>query len=152
ISDFAVMADQGDAFGLVASVPTCWRTLAEVATAGQRAQARVSAAVNAARRRTWAGIQARHGAIPGIRTADKVLGGVVCIRLDATVVSCHSDKQGAEPNYKGFGYHPLLAWCVNTGEPLAGILRRAGAGSGTAADHLTVLDTAITAVPARHRR
>jgi Transposase DDE domain group 1 len=152
ISDFAVMADQGDVLGLVASVPTCWRTLAEVAAGGPRAQARVSAAVNAARRRAWAGIQARHGAIPGVRVADKVLGGVVCIRLDATVVSCHSDKQGAEPNYKGFGYHPLGAWCDNTGEPLAGMLRRGGAGSGTAADHLRVLDAAIAAVPPRHRR
>jgi hypothetical protein len=152
ISDFRVMADQQDVFGLVASVPTCWRALAEVAAGGERAASRVTAAVNAARRQAWTGIQARHGAIPGIRIADKVLGGVVCIRLDATVVTAHSEKEGAEPNYKGFGYHPLLAWCDNTGEALAGMLRRGGAGSGTAADHLRVLDAAITAVPPRHRR
>jgi hypothetical protein len=41
---------------------------------------------------------------------------VTGIRLDATVVTCHSDKDGAEPNFKGFGYHPLLAYCGNTGE------------------------------------
>jgi len=29
------------------------------------------------------------------------------------------DKELAEPNYKGFGHHPLLAYCDNTGEPLA---------------------------------
>jgi hypothetical protein len=87
ISDFRVMTDQRDVFGLVASVPTCWRTLAEIAAGGPQAQARITAAVNAARRRAWAGIQARHGAIPGIRVADKVLSGVVCIRLDATVTS-----------------------------------------------------------------
>jgi hypothetical protein len=96
--------------------------------------------VNAARRRAWAGIEARHGSIPGIAIADKVLEPVVCIRLDATVVTAHSDKEGAEPNYKGFGHHPLAAWCDNTGEALAGMLRRGGAGSGTAADHLRVLD------------
>jgi hypothetical protein len=152
ISDFRVMADQRDAFGLVASVPTCWRMLAEVAAGGQRSASRVTAAVNAARRRAWAGIEARHGAIPGIAVADKVLGGVVCIRLDATVVTAHSEKEGAEPNYKGFGHHPLGAWCDNTGEALAGMLRRGGAGSNTAADHLRVLGEAITAVPPRHRR
>jgi hypothetical protein len=36
-----------------------------------------------------------------------VLEGVTCIRLDATVVPCHSEKSGAEPNFKGFGLHPL---------------------------------------------
>jgi hypothetical protein len=55
---------------------------------------RVEAAVNAARRRAWAGIEARHGALPGIRVADKVLEGVTCIRLDATVVPCHSQAGG----------------------------------------------------------
>ena len=48
----------------------------------------------------------------------------------------HSDKELAEPNFKGFGHHPLLAYCDNTGEPLAGMLRRGSAGSNTAADHL----------------
>jgi Transposase DDE domain group 1 len=151
ISDFRVMSDQQELFGPVASVPTCWRTLKEIA-GDRRAASRVTAAVNAARRRAWAGIEARHGAIPGIVIADKVLEKVVCIRLDATVVAAHSDKEGAEPNYKGFGHHPLAAWCDNTGEALAGMLRRGGAGSNTAADHLEVLDAAITAIPPRHRR
>ena len=31
---------------------------------------------------------ARHGALPGIRVADKTLNGVTCIRLDASVVAC----------------------------------------------------------------
>jgi Transposase DDE domain group 1 len=103
ISDFRVMGDQEDLFGLVASVPTAWRTLDEIAGGGQRALGRITAAVNAARRRAWAAIEARHGALPGIRIADKTLGGVTCIRLDASVVACHSDKEGAEPNFKGFG-------------------------------------------------
>ena len=57
-------------------------------------------------------IAARHGALPGIRIADKTLGGVTCIRLDATVVACHSDKEGAEPDFKGFGLYPLLGYCA----------------------------------------
>jgi hypothetical protein len=108
--------------------------------------------VSAARGVVWAGIEARHDAPPGVRIADKVLDGVTCIRLDASVVTCHSDKELAEPNFKGFGYHPLLAYCDNAGEPLAGMLRRGLAGSNTAADHLTVLEAAIAALPPAFRR
>jgi len=152
ISDFRVIGDQGELFGLVASVPTVWRALSEIAAGGERTLGRVTAAVNAARRRAWAGTAARHGGLPGVRVADKVLDGVTCIRLDASVVPCHSDKELAEPNFKGFGYHPLLAYCDNTGEPLAGMLRPGSAGSNTAADHLAVLDAAIAALPPAFRR
>jgi hypothetical protein len=152
ISDFRVMADQGELFGLVASVPTCWRALSEIAAGGSRPLARVRAAVNASRRRAWAAAAARHGALPGVRVADKVLQGVTCIRLDASVVTAHSGKEWAEPNFKGFGHHPLLAYCDNTGEPLAGKLRKGSAGSNTVADHLEVLAAAITALPPAFRR
>ncbi len=152
ISDFRVMTDQAELFGLVASVPTVWRTLDEIAAGGGRAQARITRAVNAARRRAWAAIEARHGALPGVRVADKMLHGVTCLRLDASVVACHSDKAGAEPNFKGFGLHPLGCWCDNTGEPLAGMLRPGSAGSNTTSDHCTVLDAAICALPPGHRR
>jgi hypothetical protein len=54
------------------------------------AETRVTAAVSTARRRAWAQVTAPHGALPGVRLADKVLEGVTCIRLDATVVSAHS--------------------------------------------------------------
>jgi hypothetical protein len=46
----------------------------------------------------------------------------------------------------------LLAYCDNTAEPLAGMLRPGSAGSNTAADHLAVLDAAITALPPAFRR
>jgi Transposase DDE domain group 1 len=151
ISDFRVMGDQEDPFGLVASVPTAWRMLAEIARNGP-ALSRITAAVNVARRRAWAAAAARHGSLPGIRIADKMLDGVTCIRLDASVVACHSDKEGAEPNFKGFGLHPLLAYCDNTAEPLTGMLRPGSAGSNTAADHLTALDAAIAALPPTFRR
>jgi hypothetical protein len=101
----------------VASVPAVWRTLDEIAAGARRAQAGITRAVNAARRRAWAAIGARHGALPGVRIAGKVLEGVTCLRLDASVVACHSGKAGAEPDLKGFGLHPLGWWCDNTGEP-----------------------------------
>src|SRR6266568_4602792 len=105
------------------------RVLADLACAiadGEaRAGKRITAAVNAARRHAWAQAVARHGALPGVRLADKTLRGVTCIRLDATVTFAHSDKELAEANFKGFGHHPLLAVCDNTGgEPLAWMLRK----------------------------
>ena len=115
ISDFRVIGDQEELFGLVASVPTVWRTLDEIARGGERALGRITAAVNAARRRAWAAAAARHGALPGVRVADKTLDGVTCIRLDASVVTCHSDKEGAEPNFKGFGY--TRCWPTATTPP-----------------------------------
>ena len=102
ISDFRVMSDQRELFGLVASVPTAWRTLAEIARGGARTDTRITAAVNMARRHAWAQIAARHGALPGIRLADKTLDGVTCIRLDATVTIAHSGKELAEANFKGY--------------------------------------------------
>src|SRR6267154_967902 len=139
ISDFRVMSDQRELFGLVASVPTAWRTLKEIAGGGTRAEERITVAVNAARRHAWAQVVARHGALPGVRLADKTLEGVTCIRLDATVTFAHSDKELAEAGFKGFGHHPLIGVCDNTGgEPLAWMLRRGSAGSNTTADHLQV--------------
>ncbi len=44
ISDFRVMCDQRELFGLVASVPTAWRTLKEIARGGTRADRRITAA------------------------------------------------------------------------------------------------------------
>ena len=153
ISDFRVMSDQRELFGLVASVPTAWRTLKEIAGGGTGADKRITGAVNTARRYAWTQVMARHGALPGVRLADKVLDGVVCIRLDATVTLAHSDKQLAEGNFKGYGHHPLLAVCDNTGgEPLAWMLRRGSAGSNTAADHIALADAAIAALPPAFRR
>lgn len=152
ISDFRVMGDAWELFGVVASVPTAWRALKEIAVGGDRAQRKIAAAVHGARRHAWAQAVSRHGGLAPVRVADKTLQGVTCIRLDATVVAAHSDKELAEPNFKGFGHHPLIAACDNTGEPLAWLLRPGSAGSNTAADHLQVLRQAIAAVPPVFRR
>ena len=39
------------------------------------------------------------------------------------------------------------AWLDNTGEALVAVLRPGSAGSNTAADHLVVLDRALTQLP-----
>ncbi len=52
--------------------------------------------------------------------------------IDASLLLAHSEKQGAAGNYKGgFGFHPLLCYLAETGEPLAGILRPGNAAAHT---------------------
>lgn len=121
ISDFRVLADQREAFGQVASVPTAYRTLEEIADGGARIERKLTAALNAARRHAWSQVVARHGRLPGVRLADKTLEQVACIRIDATVTPAHSEKELGEANFKGFGHHPLLAYCDNTGGETAGL-------------------------------
>ena len=73
--------------------------------------------------------------------------------MDATLVTAHSDKEGAAPTWKkGYGFHPLGAWCANTRECLAMLLRPGNAGSNTFTDHNEVLSAAIRQVPARFRK
>jgi hypothetical protein len=152
ISDVQVLADQqglhGPA-GSVASTPTIWRVLDGI---DEQMLSAIRLARAAARDRAWLARGELTGAeLPGSRAAGKTIEQVV-IDLDATLVTAHSDKQGAKGNFKGgFGYHPLGAWLDNTGEALAAVLRPGNAGSNTAADHLTVLDQALTQLPDRWR-
>jgi hypothetical protein len=51
------------------------------------------------------------------------------IDLDASIVIAHSEKESAAPTFKGtFGYHPMLAFCDNSGEFLAGCCAAATPG------------------------
>ena len=130
ISDLATLRNEPTLFGEVASDSTAWRTLAAVDAATRR---RIAVARAEARRRVWAA-----GADPGFYVID----------FDGTLVTAHSDKQGAAPTYKrGFGHHPLLAFLDATGEALAGILRPGNAGSNTTADHVELLAMALDQLP-----
>ena len=150
LSDLAALRDQPELYGPVASDPTAWRTLEAV---GERERRHIAAARARTRRRVWALISDRLGAIPPSRVADVDLGKTVVIRLDATIQIAHSDKEGAAGTFKGtYGHHPLAAWCDNTGEALALLLRPGNAGSNTAADHIAVLREAIAQVPDPQRR
>lgn len=130
ISDLAVLRNQPALFGAVASTPTAWRALEAV---DSEALARIDLARSSARAAAWAA-----GADPGFYVID----------FDATLITAHSDKQGAAPTYKkGFGHHPLLAFLDATGEALGGILRPGNAGSNTTADHVALLATALAQLP-----
>lgn len=149
LSDLAVLRDQSELFGAVASGPTLWRTL-DAIDAHQRD--RIAAARARTRRHVWAQIVARHGGIPASPVADGDLGRTVVVRLDATLVIAHSDKEQASATFKRtWGLHPLTAWCDNTRESLAAKLRPGSAGSNTTTDHIEVLTAAIAQIPARHR-
>jgi hypothetical protein len=139
LADLRGLRDQASLFGAVASDATAYRVLDAVAEHG------LLDALAAGRA---AAIERVHG-----------LGawpeGPLIIDIDATLITSHSDKDGASPTYKrGFGFHPMLAYldCPDLdpgGPPLAGLLRPGNAGANTAADHITVLDDALQALPRR---
>jgi hypothetical protein len=69
--------------------------------------------------------------------------------LDATLITSHSDKEGAAGNFNGgYGFHPLLAYGDETGEALAGELRAGNAGANTAAGQIAVAEHALEQIPA----
>jgi hypothetical protein len=145
ISDIAVLADQPALFGPVASDSTVWRLLDRL---GAVELAQVAAARAAARELVWVQRAETTGAAVGpARAGGRELSGLV-IDIDASVVVAHSEKEQAAPTFKAtFGYHPILAFCDNSGEFLAGLLRPGNAGANTAVDHITVLDQALTQIP-----
>jgi hypothetical protein len=150
IGEIDTLRHQGELFGLVASDTTVWRTLSEC---GAAELARIAKARARVRRHVWGLITARHGGIPPARVAGRDLGEVTVVRLDATIVVAHSEKQQAKGTFKGtYGFHPLTAWCDNTDESLAVELRPGNAGSNTAADHIALVDAAIAQVPGKYRR
>jgi hypothetical protein len=136
LSDLAVLRNQPELFGPVASTATAWRVV-ERAACDELGLAGLRAARAQARARAW-----QTGA-----HAD----GLVIIDVDGTLLDAHSDKQGAAGTYKGgFGFYPLLAYLDRgdgNGEALAGILRPGNAGSNTAADHIEVIDLALAQLP-----
>lgn len=106
----------------------------------------VLAGMNTARTTAWAMCGTHNPAARATTTNPLV------VDLDATEVLSHSDKEHATPTWKKhFGFHPLAAIIDHgdglTGEPLAVLLRPGNAGSNTAADHITVLDQAVAALP-----
>ncbi|MCX4573360.1 IS1380 family transposase [Streptomyces sp. NBC_01571] len=144
IADLAVLRDQAGVFGSVASAPTAWRLLADT---DERTLASLRAARAQAREVAWMQAAEQGEGIPAVRAAGRILPGLV-LDLDATLITCHSEKEQAAPTYKGgFGFHPLLCFLANTGEALAGRLRPGNAGANTASDHITVFDQALAQIP-----
>ena len=128
LSDLAVLRNEPDLFGTVASDATTYRLL----DSGWASDA-VTQARKVARERAWA-----MGAAPTSVTID----------IDATLLTAHSDKEDAAPTYKGgFGFHPLVGFLDETKEALAGVLRKGNAGANDATDHETVLAGSIDQLP-----
>lgn len=130
LTDLGALRDQGVLFGEVASDATAYRCLERL---DEEMLAHLRAARAAARARAW-----------GLGEAPRRL----ILDIDATLVTAHSEKEGAAGNYKGgFGFHPLLCCEATTGEALAGVLRPGNAGSNTAADHVALLEAALAQLP-----
>jgi hypothetical protein len=140
LSDLAVLRNQPELFGSVASTATAWRVVEQVARDGAGI-AGLRAARAHARGRAWqAGAHA---------------DGLLLVDVDGTLVTAHADKQGAAGTYKGgFGFYPLVCFLDRgdgVGEALAGILRPGNAGSNTASDHIEVVDLALAQLPSATR-
>jgi hypothetical protein len=130
LCDLGVLRDQEVLFGEVASDATAYRCVERL---GEAALAAIRAARAAARARAWT-----HSGAPKRLVLD----------IDATLLTAHSEKQGAAGTYKGgFGFHPLLCFEAGSGEALSGVLRPGNAGSNTASDHIAVLELALAQLP-----
>jgi len=135
LADLAGVRDQAALFGQAASDATAFRVIDQIARHPDGIDWLRSAHARA-RARVWK-----------LAGAPKQL----TIDLDATLLTAHSDKEGAEPTWKrGYGFHPMLAYADQTGEALAGQLRPGNAGAGTAADQIAVTEAALAQIPAEH--
>jgi hypothetical protein len=148
LADIAVLREQPELAGPVASDPVVSRLVSQLAADLPRALKAVRSARAAARERAWA---LAGDAAPGAG------GGPVTVDLDATIVTAHSEKEQAAPTWKKtFGFYPLAAFAdhgaTGNGEALAIMLRTGSAGSNTAADHIETTRLALAQLPRRLRR
>jgi hypothetical protein len=150
MSDIAVLAHLAPVLGPAPSGPTIRRALDLAGTPAMLD--RIARARARARAHVWTLIGGTPAGFPWLAIAGKRLAGWLVIDMDATLVTARSDKEGAAATWKkGYGFHPLGAWCANTRECLAMLLRPGNAGSNTFTDHRDVLAAAIRQVPARFR-
>jgi len=135
LADLRAVGDQAVLFGATASPSTAFRVIDRIACtpglldglrdAHARARARVWELTGAPERLT--------------------------IDLDATLITSHSEKDGAAGTFKGgYGFAPMLAYGDETGEALAGELRPGNAGANNASDQIAVAEQAIGQIPAGH--
>lgn len=150
MSDIAVLAHLSPVLGAAPSGPTARRAL-DLA-GNPRLLDRIARARAKAREHAWNLIAKTPAGFPWLAVAGKTLAGWIVIDMDATLVTARSGKEGAAPTWKkGYGFHPLGAWCRSTRECLAMKLRPGNAGSDTFTDHEEVLAAALRQVPSRFR-
>jgi hypothetical protein len=132
LSDLRAVRDQEPLFGPVASDSTAFRLVDRIANESGLLEA-LRAARARARERAWE---------LGVRPER------IVIDIDATLITAHTEKQGAAVNFKsGFGFHPLLAYLDESREALAGVLRPGGAPAHSAQAQIDVLDQALGQLP-----
>jgi len=135
LSDLGGLRDQQVLFGDVASDSTAYRMIERIASDAQLLDG-LRAAHAKARAHAW-----ELGVKPSRVTID----------LDATLLTAHSEKDGAAGTFKGgFGFHPMMAYLDETGEALAGLLRAGNAGANTAADQIAVAEAALDQIPTEY--
>ena len=135
LADLGAVREQDALFGSVASDSTAFRVIDQIACRPGLMDALAGAHARA-REHVW-----KQAAAPERVTID----------IDATLITSHSEKEGAAGTFKGgYGFHPLMAYCDETGEALGAILRPGNAGSNTAADQIAVVEAALEQIPAEH--
>ncbi|MCA0154757.1 IS1380 family transposase [Tsukamurella sp. M9C] len=146
LADLDQLRSQTAVMGQVASDPTVSRLITALAANADRALAAIGSAT--------AQTRARVCALAGEDAPDHQVTAEIplVIDLDATLITAHSEKLDAAPNFKkGFGFHPLMGFVdhgpAGTGEPVAVLLRPGNAGSNTAADHISVVKQALAQLP-----
>jgi len=98
MSDIALLAHLAPLLGAAPSGPTVRRTLDLAGS--QRMLDRIARARATARAHAWGLIAAASAGFPWLSVAGKILKGWVVIDMDATLVTAHSDKEGAAPTWK----------------------------------------------------
>ena len=129
-TDIEYLRAQRELFGEVASDSTLYRTVTGLGAGGPEALMGAAAAV---RERLWAG---------------RDRGRPLVVDVDSTLVEIHSEnKEGAAPHFKGgYGFHPMVCSTAD-GEPLWIKQRPGNAAANDIADHLEVIDGAVSMLP-----
>jgi len=132
LADLRAVREQEVLVGPVASDATAFRVIDAIA-----ADPALLGALRAARAR------ARENAWTAGVAPERIV-----IDIDATLITAHSEKEGAAGTLKrGFGFHPLLAYLDASREALASVLRPGNAGANTASDHIEIVELVLEQLP-----
>jgi hypothetical protein len=135
VSDLGGLREQLALFGRIASDSTAYRVIERISSEPVLVDGLRSAHAQA-RARVWGlGVKPER----------------VTIDLDATLIGAHSEKDGAAGNFKGgYGFAPMMAYCDESGEALAGTLRPGNSAAHNVCDQITVAENALDQIPVEH--
>lgn len=135
VSDLCGLREQLALFGRIASDSTAYRMIERISSEPVLVDG-LRAAHAQARARAW-----RLGVKPERVTID----------VDATLITSHSEKDGAAGNFKGgYGFAPIMAYCDESGEALAGMLRPGNSAAHNVCEQITACEDALAQIPVEH--